>query len=131
MTNSTIVCEIQSRPVAAGTEVTGFVHSASAAHGNYSFEVVSKGAGGVSNVRQSGLFAVEPDRPAAARRRHDLVRALVPVHALVAVAAGPAAQVSGPAVLVEDAELVGDHRAAGKAAVRASASARMFAQNKA
>lgn len=64
MTTSSIECEIRSRHVAAGVELTGIIRALRPVRGDYSFSVLSEGSGGASNVHQNGLFAASPDEPA-------------------------------------------------------------------
>lgn len=58
-----IHCEIRSRPVASGTELVGMVWANGKMMGDYRFTVRSEGAGGSSNIAQSGLFSTEPNIP--------------------------------------------------------------------
>ncbi|OIQ77747.1 hypothetical protein GALL_405580 [mine drainage metagenome] len=60
---STIQCEIKSRPVNNGSELTGVIWADQTTQGDYHFAVSSQGAGGTSNVVQSGLFALQPNEP--------------------------------------------------------------------
>jgi hypothetical protein len=60
---STIQCEIKSRPVNNGSELTGVIWADQTTQGDYHFAVSSQGAGGTSNVVQSGLFALRPNEP--------------------------------------------------------------------
>lgn len=60
---SIIQCEIRSRPVANGLELTGVVWAPQPMQGDYRFSVSSEGSGGRSNVAQSGVFALDPNQP--------------------------------------------------------------------
>lgn len=63
MSSSNIQCEIRSRPVSTGTELTGVVWAGEGAHGDYRFAVSSEGSGGSSNIVQSGYFVLRPHEP--------------------------------------------------------------------
>lgn len=60
---TSIQCEIRSRPVANGIELTGVVWAADGAKGDYRFSVSSRGSGGTSNIVQSGYFVLQPHQP--------------------------------------------------------------------
>lgn len=60
---SKIQCEIRSRPVTGGTELTGVIFATHKMQGEYRFAVDSRGAGGQSSIVQSGLFALRADQP--------------------------------------------------------------------
>lgn len=60
---SNIQCEIRSRPVSGGVELTGVIYASRELRGDYRFAVESRGAGGSSNIVQSGLFSLRPDEP--------------------------------------------------------------------
>ncbi|WP_127903612.1 curli-like amyloid fiber formation chaperone CsgH [Solirhodobacter olei] len=60
---ASIQCEIRSRPVSSGTELTGVVWAPEGAQGNYRFSVASRGSGGTSNIVQSGFFVLQPHQP--------------------------------------------------------------------
>jgi hypothetical protein len=60
---SNIQCEIRSRPVNNGVELTGVVWAEEGAQGDYRFAVSSEGSGGSSNVVQSGFFVLRPHEP--------------------------------------------------------------------
>ncbi len=59
---NTIRCEIRSRPVGNGLELTGVIWANEEVRGDYSFTIRSQGAGGSSNVVQSGIFAIHPNQ---------------------------------------------------------------------
>lgn len=58
---STMHCEIRSRPVSGGVELTGVITASRELRGDYRFSVESHGAGGSSNIVQSGLFTLRPN----------------------------------------------------------------------
>ncbi len=59
---SILHCEIRTRPVGQGMEITGVVWANGIVMGDFSLNVRSEGAGGMSNVGQSGLFSTQPNQ---------------------------------------------------------------------
>ena len=55
-------CAIRSTPRAHGTELAAVAWSPQRQQGFYSFAVRSTGNGGRSDIRQGGMFLLEPDR---------------------------------------------------------------------